>query len=269
MHLRFLIAAAVAAILMSCATQRQIVYFQDVENGTVERIERADDIRLRPSDQIAIVVNSKDQQLAEMFNLPLVTYRVGNANTAVGGTRPSYSQQSMAYTVRDDGSIDFPILGRVEVEGLTREEVAAKIKGMLVEGGLLKDAVVTVEYMNLSVSVLGEVSKPGRINIDKERISIVDAISMAGDLTIYGCRDRVMVLRLEEDGQHTYMVDLRNNAELCESPVYYLQQGDVVYVAPNKMRSRQSTVNGNNVLSASFWLSLTSLLATITALFIR
>jgi polysaccharide export outer membrane protein len=165
--------------------------------------------------------------------------------------------------------IDFPVIGKIKVAGMSREELSAHIKGLLIGGGLIKDPIVTVEYMNLTVSVLGEVNKPGRVYVDKDRITVIDAISMAGDLTIHGRRDRVMVMRVDGDDRITYTLDLRSAEGIYTSPAYYLRQGDVVYVSPNSMRSRQSTVNGNNVLSASFWISITSLVATITALFIR
>lgn len=140
----------------------------------------------------------------------------------------------------------------------------------MIERNLVKDPVVTVEFLNLTVSVLGEVSSPGRYNIDRDQITLLDALSMAGDLTIFGKRDEVLVMREVQDGrQQVYRVNLCSANDLYNSPVYYLQQNDVVYVEPNSMRARQSTVNGNNVRSASFWMSLASLLTTITVLFVK
>ncbi len=146
---------------------------------------------------------------------------------------------------------------------MKRSEVAEHIKDQLISQNLVNDPVVTVEFMNLCISVLGEVQKPGRYNIDRDKITLLDAISMAGDLTIYGKRDNVAVLREEGGTQHAYLVDLRSAQSVYTSPVFYLQQNDVIYVEPNSMRSRQSTVNGNNVRSTSFWLSLASLLTSI------
>ena len=117
--------------------------------------------------------------------------------------------------------------------------------------------------MNLCISVLGEVNNPGRFNIDRDRVTILDALSMAGDLTIYGNRFKVMVMRQEGDVQRVYGVNLTSGKQIYTSPVYYLQQNDVVYVEPNEVRARQSTVNGNNVRSTSFWISLASLLTSI------
>ena len=152
---------------------------------------------------------------------------------------------------------------------MKREEIASYIKNELISKNLVKDPVVTVEFMNLAISVLGEVSKPGRYNIDRDKITLLDAISMAGDLTIYGKRDNVYVMRNEGGKQTSYQVNLLSAQDVYSSPAYYLQQNDVIYVEPNSVRARQSTVNGNNVRSTSFWISLASLLTTITVLFVK
>lgn len=150
--------------------------------------------------------------------------------------------------------------------GLKREEIAEHIKNELVTKNLVKDPVVTVEFMNLCVSVMGEVNNPGRFSIDRDQMTILDALSMAGDLTIYGNRQKVMVLRQEDGQQRVYGVNLTSGEHVYTSPAYYLQQNDVVYVEPNDVRSRQSTVNGNNVRSTSFWISLASLLTSVAIL---
>ena len=152
---------------------------------------------------------------------------------------------------------------------MTREEVAVYIKKELQSHDLIKDPVVTVEFMNLSVNVMGEVNRPGRYNIDKDHLTILDALSQAGDLTIYGKREKVLVLRNENGKQRVYGINLCSADHLYSSPVYYLQQNDVVYVEPNDTKARQSTVNGNNVRSTSFWISLASLLTTIRVLIFK
>jgi polysaccharide export outer membrane protein len=162
-------------------------------------------------------------------------------------------------------------LGAVSASGKTREELANEIKKMLIDGKLLEDdpLVVTVEFGNLNVSVLGEVAKPGRYNLIKDRTTILDAIGFAGDLTIYGERDCVMVMREENGKQKVYEVDLTSAGNMMRSPVYYVQQNDVIYVKPNTMRQRQATVAGNTVYTPSFWISVASLLTTITALIVK
>ena len=262
----FLLMFSLAALLSSCASTERSTYFQDVRPG--EQITQGITpvtVKVQPEDKISIIVNSKDPLLADLFNLPIVSRQLGTKNSGAG----SSSQGISGYTVRQDGTIDFPVLGSVYVAGMTREEIAAHIKSELISQNLIKDPVVTVEFMNLTVSVLGEVANPGRYSIDKDYITLLEALSMAGDMTIFGKRDKVLVLREVEGQQRVYGVDLRSAEQLYNSPVYYLQQDDVVYVEPNSMRARQSTVNGNNVLSATFWMSLVSLITTVTVLFVK
>lgn len=251
-----------AALLSSCATPK-IAYFQDIQPGTAEEVSNATEIRVRPEDKISILVNSKDPLLTDLFNLPIISRQIGMT------TGTSNSQGISGYTVNKEGDIDFPVLGHIHVSGMTREEIAAHIKHELISQDLVKDPVVTVEFMNLTVSVLGEVVHPGRFSIDKDRLTLLDAISMAGDLTVYGKRDNVLVQRDENGKKVLYKVNLNSGHDLYASPVYYLQQNDIVYVEPNSVRARQATVNGNNVRSASFWMSLASLLTTITVLIVK
>ena len=122
---------------------------------------------------------------------------------------------------------------------------------------------------NYKISVLGEVNSPGTFTINNEKVNIFEALAMAGDMTVYGLRDNVRLIREDADGhQHIITLDM-NRADIVQSPYYYLQQNDIVYVEPNSVRARQSTVNGNNVRSTSFWLSLASLLTTITVLIVK
>ncbi len=249
--------------LWSCSTPKEISYFQDLESVEGQRIGGAKGITVRPKDKISIIVNCKSPELTALFNLPYVTQRLGeNSRSTISS---GYSQGYISgYTVDDRGCVDFPVLGEVHVAGMTREEIASEIKRELREQGQATDAVVTVDFMNLYYQVLGEVARPGRYAIDKDALTILDAIGAAGDLTIYGRRDRVKVLRDEGGRMRTYEVDLCSASDLIASPVYYVRQNDVIYVDPNDVRARQSTVNGNNVRSTSFWISLTSLAASVT-----
>lgn len=253
----------VAVALFSGCAAPKIAYFQDVYAGSAEPIATGTDIRVQPEDKISIVVNSRDPLLTNLFNLPVTTRRVGE-------TVSTYRDGTVSgYTIDKEGCIDFPVLGKIHIAGMNREEIAQKIKSELIVQNLVKDPVVTVEFMNLSVSVLGEVTRPGRYNIDKDRMTLLDAISMAGDLTVYGQRDKVMVQRAENGKQNVYVVDLTSARSLYSSPVYYLKQNDLVYVEPNKVRARQSTVNGNTVRSSSFWVSIGSLLTSIMVLIVK
>ena len=260
--LLWLLAIGILAV-PSCSTPKEISYFQDLESVEGQRIGGAKGITVRPKDKISIIVNCKSPELTALFNLPYVTQRLGeNSRSTISS---GYSQGYISgYTVDDRGCVDFPVLGEVHVAGMTREEIASEIKRELREQGQATDAVVTVDFMNLYYQVLGEVARPGRYAIDKDALTILDAIGAAGDLTIYGRRDRVKVLRDEGGRMRTYEVDLCSASDLIASPVYYVRQNDVIYVDPNDVRARQSTVNGNNVRSTSFWISLTSLAASIT-----
>ena len=253
-----LIILSLAALLATACSAPKIAYLEDINSGQTVQIANVKNIRILPDDKISVLVNSRDPLLSNLFNLPYVTRQLGAIDN-----RSSYSQGLSGYTVDTEGNIDFPVLGKVHVAGLTRSEIAAKIKGELEGQNLVKDPVVTVEFLNLTVSVLGEVQRPGRFSIDKDRVTILDAISMAGDLTIKGKRENVLVQR-DVDGKTTlYRVDLTKGSELYASPVFYLQQNDVVYVEPNAMKARQATVNGNNVRSTAFWFSLVSVLTSI------
>lgn len=255
----------VAVALFSGCAAPKIAYFQDVYAGSAEPIATGTDIRVQPDDKISIVVNSRDPLLANLFNLPVISRIIG----ATTEQNTFYDRGVSGYTVNKAGDIEFPVLGKVHIAGMTREEIAAKIKNELISQNLVKDPVVTVEFMNLTVSVLGEVTKPGRYNIDKDRMTLLDAIGMAGDLTVYGERNRVMVQREVEGKQQVYFVDLTSAKSLYSSPVYYLKQNDLVYVEPNKVKARQSTVNGNTIRSSSFWVSIGSLLTSILVLIVK
>ena len=253
--------------LVACSTPARITYFQDLRPGESEQqVVAATEIKVRPGDKLSIIVNSRDPQLTQLFNLPYVTKQLGQGTISAGATSANSSQGVSGYTVDEQGMIDFPVLGMIEIAGKNREEIAAFIKEELLAKNLVKDPVVTVEYMNLCISVLGEVASPGRYSIDRDKVTLLDAISMAGDLTIYGKREKVLVLREENSVQRVYGVNLCSAEHLYTSPVYYLRQNDVVYVEPNNVRARQATVNGNNVRSTSFWISLASLLTTIAVL---
>ena len=255
-------------ILSSCGTSRNVVYFQDMKPGETEIVlEEEQVITVQPEDEISIIVNSRDPRLTDLFNLPIVSRQFGqslrSADNSSGSSSTGNSQGISGYTVNADGDIDFPVIGKIHVAGMKREEIARYIKDRLIADSLVKDPVVTVEFMNLCISVLGEVNNPGRFSIDRDRLTILDALSMAGDLTIYGNRYKVLVLRQEGDVQRVYGINLTSGNHVYTSPAYYLQQNDVVYVKPNSVKARQSTVNGNNVRSTSFWVSLASLLTSI------
>lgn len=266
-HLSFhqiLAAFVVLLATAACSTPKDVIYFQDMRNdNTYTGYQQT--ITIKPADKLSILVHSRDQQLVDLFNLPYTPRTLGSTTTMSRGTNQGVS----SYTVSPEGNIDFPLLGEVHVEGMTRLEIAGLIKGMLISKDYVRDPVVTVELTNGIVSVLGEVSKPGSYTIDRDDMTILDALGLAGDLTIYGEREEVKLIRSSGEKQETYIVSLLDAQALRNSPAYFIQQDDVIYVDPNKTRIRQSTLNGNTLMTPSFWISLASLATTITALIIR
>lgn len=270
--LKFLIIIALSAMVVSCSAPKNLAYFQDVTETVIP--VSPSEVRVAPHDKLSIIVKSKDPALSSLFNLTVASDRLGLdvPTSGTGSTLRSFSATSegiSTYTVAPDGTIDFPVLGKLKIEGMTRSELAGFIKGELMGKELVKDPVVTVEFLNIGFSVMGEVNNAGRFDINKDQLNILEALSLAGDLTIQGQRENVAVVRTDKDGVHTYRVDLTNFVELTKSPAYYIKQGDVIYVEPNGVRKRQATVNGNNVLSASFWVSVASLLTSVAVLIFK
>lgn len=259
----FSVFVVLLAMMTSCSTYKKINYLQDVVPDKAERIAINKGILIQPKDMISIVVSSRNPELALIFNLPVISYQAGSESVSGQG-----SQRLLGYVVDNDGNIDFPVLGLVKAAGLTRWELAKEIKERIIEGNYIKDPVVTVEFMNFKISVMGEVTSPGTYNIEGDKITILQALSLAKDLTIFGRRDNVSVIR-EQDGERViYQVDLRS-ASIFYSPAYYLQQNDIVYVEPNKVRAGQSTINENNIKSVSLWVSIGSFLTSLAVLIVN
>lgn len=250
-------------MLASCSSTKDIAYFQDVDHGATINVAHRQ-ITLRPEDKISILVNTRNQELTNSLNLPYVSRMIGASGST--GT----SQGVSGYTIDKDGYITFPQLGKIHIAGMTRSEVAEYIHKQLKEKGVANDATVTVEFANLKYSVLGEVKSPNSYTIDRDAITILDAISKAGDLTIQGERSNIQVIRRDNNNEEkVYLLNLCSLQDVQQSPAYYIQQNDVIYVKPNKMRERQSTVNGNNVRSSAFWISIASLLTSVINLITR
>lgn len=260
-------------LAVSCSTPKDIAYFQGAENTEIFEIANIQNktIKVRPFDKLSIIVTCKDPALAKMFNLEVFTNSHAASSSVNGGSfrdyNVSYNEGISAYTVSAEGTIDFPVLGMLKVEGMTRTELAAFIKGEIMGRGLIKDPIVTVEFLNTGVSLLGDVNRPGRYDLNTDVLTIVEAISLAGDLSIQGRRDNIKVLRKNGDTMETYIVDMTDPKKLMSSPAYYMQQGDIVYVEPNDIRKRQTIANGNSVTNISFWISIASLLTSAAILF--
>jgi polysaccharide export outer membrane protein len=220
-------------------------------------------------DQVSIIVNTRVPEVTAMFNMPYYTNRIGETQslTSASGTNYSLSATNISgYTLDADGNIDFPVLGKINLAGKTREEAANYVKDLIIASKQTKEAVVTVEFMNLGFSVLGEVTRPGRYKIDRDRFTIFDALGLAGDLTINGQRENVTLVRHNGQADEVFKLNLLDAGQLYSSPAFYVQQGDMIYVLPNEKRVRESTVNGNTVRSSSFWISLASLTTSVIVL---
>ena len=188
-----------------------MVYLQDVVPLVQQSLEQQYEVIIHADDLLSIVVNSKDPELTMPLNLPVVSYQIGGS---------AYGQQRvLGYLVDSQGDIDFPILGKLHVEGLSRRQLTEMIKDRLIKEDLLKDPIVTVQFLNYKVSVMGEVARPGSFSISGDRITLLEALSMAGDLTIYGRRDRVAVIR-EQNGQRTILFHDLRSSEIFSSPCY-------------------------------------------------
>ena len=223
-------------------------------------------IKLQPNDKVTILVSTTDARLNSLYNLPVARVSLGDAG---GGSSMSGDGNVSPYTIDSQGNINFPVLGKLHIAGMTREELAEYIRRELISRDLAKNPIVTVDYLNLSVSVLGEVGGPGRYPITRDDFTILDALSAAGDLTIYGKRDNIRVLREENGVQKVYTLDISSGKDLTKSPVYYLQQNDVVYVEPNATKARTASPNGNSPLTPAFWMSVASFAMTVALLIIK
>lgn len=271
-HLLLLPAIAVAALILTGCTPKNIAYFQDIETLMPAEITTKP-ITIKPEDKLSIVVHSKDDQLSKLFNLPVVATNVtSSASVADAGTLRSSNgiQAGMSvYTVDPAGDIEFPILGKIHIGGMNRSEIAGFIKGELMGRDLVKDPTVTVEFLNVGINVLGDVRNPGRIEVNRDHLTLLDALALAGDLNITGRRDNVTVIREENGKRNVYRIDLTKSEQAMKSPGFMLQQNDVIVVEPNDWQKRQTTTNGNTTLSASFWLSVASLLASVAVLIFK
>lgn len=241
--------SAVLLLVSSCSNSRKIVYLQDIEPNVTMLVQEPKSIKLIPGDKLSIIVHGRDKAVVDAFNL-------------MDGTGEGAGNHSV-YTVDDRGYIDMPVLGPIKVEGLTRQELEQEIKYRLIDSRLVKEPVVTVEYKNLGYYVLGEVGGNGRHEINRDNVTLLEAIAEAGDIGIQGRRDNILVLRTENGKQTPYRVSLLDTKGLYSSPVYYIKQNDIIYVEPNSVRTSGSTANGSMFMTWGFWVSIASMLTTV------
>lgn len=246
-------------LLGACNAQRNVLLLQDVENGAEISLPENYMIRIKPLDQLTVVVNSRNPELAKPFN----SSSSYNALTGTNIASATGENSLQVLTVDEQGYLTMPILGEIECAGMTRQELAQDIERRIIEGGYLSDPQANVRFAELTISIIGEVNRPGRYDIKKDQISILEALALAGDMTIYGNRSEVAVVR-ERDGKSIVTkLDLRSG-DIFASPCYYLEQNDVVIVSPNKYKAATSEINQNR----TFWISIASTTISLATLII-
>ena len=243
----------VILFLSSCSSQKKVAYFNGIDASSQEEINKYfqtnHEAKIVNGDMLSITVSGLDPLAVAPFNLPLVSY-------ATPGSDQLYASPTLqSYLVDVNGFIDFPVIGQIKLGGMSKSEAIDLIDHKLEP--YLKDPIVTIQFMNYKITVLGEVSHPGQYVINNERVTVLDALGLAGDMTIYGVRNNVLVTR-ENNGKLEFVRLNLSSDEVFKSPYFYLQQNDVVYVEPNRVKA----VGAQNI---SLYLSSISTMATVTA----
>ena len=260
LSLSLLLLTLAALTFTGCRSVKNVAYLQNSDSINLDNSRFLYDARIMPKDQLTISVNTSNPEASAPFNLLLQSeYQQGRSVSGGGGSL-------MPYLVDNEGYINYPIIGRLHVEGLTKSEceklIAAKIRPYMAE---TENPIVTVRMSSYSVSVLGEVNSPGSFQVGREKITILEALAQAGDLTIYGVRDNVKLIREDATGKKEIHTLNLNDANIVKSPYYYLQQNDVVYVEPNKVKAQNSKIGS----ATSLWLSATGILISVASLLVN
>jgi len=243
-------------LLFSCASKKDVVYYQGIDGLDMTNKSASYEIVIQPDDLLMIIVSAEDPEIVAPFNLKSITIQSpGKLDSPAG-------QQTMQlYLVDANGFIDFPVLGKLKISGLSRSEVLQLLHDKIAT--YVKNPIINLRIMNFKVSVQGEVNAPGTYTVASERITLIEALAMAKDLTIYGKRNNVLIIR-EINGVKSYnRVDI-TNANFINSPFYYLAQNDVIYVEPNKNRINGAAIGANTGVI----ISISSLLITLITLII-
>ena len=252
MRIQSILMMTVCAVMMaSCTSYKHVPYLQD---ATVNQIMVAEeplyDAKIMPKDLLTVTVNTTDPEASAPFNMTVQTAQ----NLAT--SRSTYSQPMLQqYLVNNDGTIEYPVLGKLNVGGLTKNEAESLIREKL-KPYLKETPIVTVRMANYKISVLGEVARPGTFTVSNEKVNVLEALAMAGDLTIWGMRDNVKLVREDAQGKRQIVELDLTKSDLIANPYYYLQQNDILYVTPNKTKAKNSDIGS----STSLWFSATSIL---------
>lgn len=251
----FMLLACVLGGMTSCVSSKKMLYLQGADklHENPQKIENNYELRIKPDDQLLITINSKAPELLTPFA----------NNQVLGSSSSTNTQESTGLLVSQSGKIEIPVLGEMQAAGLTRQELADAIKNKLIEGEYIKDPTVLVRFKGAKIVVLGEVGSPGVKDLPGERVTILEAIGLAGDLPPTAHRENILVIREENGERKSYSVDLTSGEDILNSPVFYLQQNDVVYVEPNKAIN----VKGSSALTyLSAGSSIIGVLASILSL---
>ena len=253
MKIRTLLLIALSAFTVaSCTSTKKIAYFQGVDDKTIADQARYYQVRIMPNDNLHITVSSINPEAVKIFN---------SLNTEISTNINSESLNIMGYIVDNDGNINFPVLGTIHLGGLTKAEAIDLLKDKISE--YVIDPTVNIRFINYKVTVLGEVARPGTYTIKDERITLPEALGLAGDMTIYGKRDNVLVYR-EVDGKQTFQRIDMTSPDVFTSEYFYLHQNDVVYVQLNRAKSGSSAYNQNLSLGVSMVSLLVTLITVLT-----
>lgn len=241
--------------LTSCVSKKEITYFQ---YDTIEQAKVSNSYKtiFKPDDLLQITISAIDFETVKPFNLPAVSFATTTDN-------PIGNPQQQTYLINNEGYIDFPVIGKIKLGGLTRQQAISLLKSKL-DPDYVKNPTINIRIANFSITVLGDVKKPGTYTVPNERITILEAIGLAGDLNITGKRNTVKVFREIDGKKIEFNVDLRSN-KVFTSPVYYLQQNDLVYVDQNKASSQNAAVNQNTGL----FISVGSIIVSLIAIFVK
>ena len=255
--------------LSSCKAYKDVLYVQDAGTNVQlnEQIQlQTPEATIKTGDLLIITVNTNTPEAAQPFNLPLVPGGEGMRSYGISKNSISGGAGLQNYLVDTEGYINFPVLGKLHVSGLKKTELINLIKSQIYPFYMKEEPIISIRYSNFKVSVVGEINRPGSYNVDNENYTIFEAIATAGDLTLFGRRDNILLIRQDENGKRTSVrIDLRDK-NLITSPYYFLQQNDVLYIQPNDPKTRGAAFGAAETLSISVigtLISLTSLIINI------
>ena len=261
----------VAFTLASCQSYKRVPDLQSYEALTdkgykeivINEVNQQDtlyDARIQPKDLLSITVNTSDPQAAAPFNLTMQTsINVAQANSTYVTSQPTLQQ----YLVNNEGEIDFPVIGKLKIGGLTKTAAEKLIREQL-RPYLKETPIVTVRMSNYKISVIGEVNRPGTFTINNEKVNLFEALAMAGDMTVYGIRSNVKLIREDNNGQRNIISLNLNEQNILHSPYYYLQQNDILYVTPNKTKAKNASISN----STTIWFSVVGTLVSLASLIV-